>query len=179
MLPAPHRTRRPAAAALLVAALLASGCASDLPQRPCPDVAILRDAERAVLFRDGPGRDLTDVRYEVSIAGVTPQCVFKGDTLTSTVAIDIVAARGPAAEGDEGVFHFFVAVLDSGSTILNKQVFETRVPLPAGSRRAGVREQIDQILQLKSGEDGLDYQILVGLQLDPSQLRYNRDQRER
>ena len=167
-----------AAAALLLAGVVA-GCVDDRPTRLCPSVSILKDAEQAVLFRDGPGRDLTDVRYEVAVAGVTPACVSRADTLASTVTVDIVATRGPAADGPTGTFAFFVAVLDDQRNILNKEVFRTDVPFGAGQRRAGVREEIEQIIPIAEGQDGSGFEILVGLQLDPEQLRYNRQQRGR
>jgi len=166
-------------AAALAGALLVAACADRAPLRPCPPVSVLKDTERAVMFRDGPGRDITDVRWEVAIASVDSKCTYRGDQLTSQVAVDIVAGRGPAADAPAGVFAFFVAVVDREQNILAKQVFETRVEFAATQGRAGVREEIDQMVRLPAGAEGDDYVVLVGLQLEPQQLEYNRAQRRR
>ena len=43
-----------------------------------------------------------------------------------------------------------------------------------GLRRAGIREEVEQILYLMKDEIGSDYGVVVGLQLTKSQLMQNR-----
>ena len=50
-------------------------------------------------------------------------------------------------------------------------------PFGGARRRSGVREEIEQIVFLKENENGSDYEIIVGLQLNEQQLQQNRGRR--
>ncbi|MBV8167866.1 MAG: hypothetical protein JO021_13815, partial [Alphaproteobacteria bacterium] len=76
--------RRPliARGAAGVVALLALGAAldgcrqrDDVGAPPCPRVAVLADASHMAVYRDGPGRELTDIRYEADLARISGECV--------------------------------------------------------------------------------------------------------
>lgn len=145
------------------------------PQGPCPTVSIVGDAARLTQYREGPGRDLTDVRYRAEISNVQFSCRYRRDGgLTAALAIDIVATRGPAAEDGSGNFPFFVAIADSRQNILAKEVFDSAIEFAPRQRRAGVREEIDQELPLAGEDSGANYEVLVGFQLTAEQLEQNR-----
>jgi hypothetical protein len=168
---------RVAAAAGLVAALAA--CASLNPfkkpeTRPCPTVAVLRDAGQLVQYRPGPGRDILDVRYSVDIADITGSCKYSRDALEVTVSVDLIFTKGPAAEGAEMSAPYFVAVTRGGDDILAKKIFDSTIEFPANRRRAGVREEVDQFIRLQPDETGAAYEIIVGLQVSEEQLERNR-----
>lgn len=145
---------------------------------PCPRVAILADTASVTQFRPGAGRDLTDVTYEAEITGFKGACEYKdrGETVVVTAALQIVATRGPAGSAEAVSLPFFVAVADRGQSILAKEVFQSRIEFKPGRRRAGVEEEMEQKIPLR-GRRGTDYEILVGFQLDPGQLDYNRRKR--
>lgn len=168
--------RRPAGRAAAGALLLAlSGCSlfeDDQRGRPCPDAVILADAKRITVYRDGPGRDLTDILFEGEIDRIASSCSYSRRELTVTLAADIVAARGPAASSGEVTLPFFVAILDEQRQVVAKQVFDSAIPIPSGRRRAGVREEIEQVIPLTDAAPY--YEIVVGFQLTPEQLEQNR-----
>lgn len=145
------------------------------PQGPCPTVSIVSDAARLTQYREGAGRDLTDVRYQAEISNVQFSCRYQRDgRLTAALAIDILATRGPAAEDTAANFPFFVAIADSRQNILAKQVFDSVIEFDRRQRRAGVREEIDQELSLVGEDSGANYEVLVGFQLTAEQLEQNR-----
>ena len=145
------------------------------PQGPCPTVSIVSDAARLTQYRDGAGRDLTDVRYQAEISNVQFSCRYQRDgRLTAALAIDIVATRGPAADDGSTNFPFFVAIADSRQNILAKEVFDSVIEFDRRQRRAGVREEIDQELPLAGEDSGANYEVLVGFQLTAEQLEQNR-----
>ena len=165
------------AAASGALALALSGCglfAADAPPQACPDAVILADAKRVILYRDGPGRDLTDVEFEGEIARIAGTCQYGKRELTVTVVADLVATRGPAAPAAEANLPFFVAITDEARNIVAKKVFDSAIPVPRGQRRAGVREEIEQVIPLPEGEPIPYYEIVVGFQLTPEQLERNR-----
>lgn len=179
----PARRRRarphPGALLLLIPALVVAGCGFFQPEeiRPCPRVSVLDDAGRAVQYRDGAGRDLTDVTYQARIDDVQSSCSYDKQELTVNATVIILAQRGPASRGAEANFPFFVAVTDRDQNILAKEVFDSVVEFPEGRRRAGVFEEVEQQIALRDEETGDDYEIIVGFQLSRDQLDRNRARR--
>lgn len=151
----------------------------DTPLPPCPQVRLLGDANKLTQFRQGPGRDPTDVAFEVEIVGIDGVCEFKdtNTTVTVTTTIGIAATRGPASQGDVATnAAYFVAVVDNTGQVLAKEVFDSRLDLPAGRRRTGVAEETAQRIPLGTRKTS-EVEILVGLQLNEDQLRFNRERR--
>jgi hypothetical protein len=161
------------------AGLLLAACGIFAPAeiRVCPRVSLLNDAEKMTAYRDGPGRDLTDVLYEAKVLDVNWSCKYLKNRVRVEAVIDIVAQRGPASKGGNAKVPFFVGIIDAGQNIIAKKTFSSEIEFRDGRRRAGVREEIEQTLFLKEGEGGGDYEIIVGLQLTEQQLKQNRGRR--
>ena len=177
------RRHRGVYAALLTALLLA-GCApggllSKQTNIPCPSIMLLGEAERLTQFKEGEGRDLIDVRYEATISNLGLQCVFKEGRVEVIASFDLVATRGPAARGRVGEFPFFVAVTGPEGGVMAKEVFSSRLEFGSNRRRSGVVEQIEEIIPLAEGQKAEDFEVLIGFQLAPDQLEYNRRRRGR
>ena len=128
-------------------------------------------------YRDGPGRDLIDVLFQARVIDVNWRCNYTGKRLGVVATIDIVAQRGPASKGGNANVPFFVAIIDKDQSIVAKQEFQSEIKFGGVRRRAGAREEIEQIIFLKTNESGTDYEIIVGLQLTEAQLRQNRGRR--
>jgi len=159
---------------------LAAACTST-PPAPCPGVSILGDASEVTLFGQGRGQDLTDVAYRASIERVAGSCDYTraGDTVTSTVAARLVATRGPAAQANEETFVYFVAVVDKDQKILARERFDSTFTFQANQRQAASIEEIEQIIPIRVDLRGIDYEILIGFELSPEQLEFNRQERQR
>ena len=166
--------------AIAAVAGIAAAC-TGTPAPPCPGVSILGDASEITLFAPGRGQDLTDVAYRGSIERVAGSCDYTraGDSVTNTVAARLVATRGPAAQGNESTFVYFVAVVDKEENILARERFESRFTFDANQRQAAAIEEIEQIIPIRADLRGLDYDILVGFELSPEQLEFNRQGRQR
>jgi len=168
--------------ALAAVGLLASGCSGvfeSKPPGPCPSVTVPRDAALVVQFLPGPGRDLIDVLYQGSIEPLSARCRYIDDdkTVEMRLSVGVSARKGPAAKTAEADFAFFVAITDLDQNILAKQVFQSPIEFPAGRRRAGAIEEIEQLIPLLEGTNGASYEIVIGFQLDQEQLHYNRNRR--
>lgn len=167
-------------AAVVVLAAALPSCSDSLNPfakkefRPCPGLAVLRDTGRITDYRPGDGRDLLDVRYTVDIANVTASCRYDGQTVRMSVNIDLIFTRGPAAEGAEMRAPYFVAITRGEDEIVAKRIFDSEIEFPDSRRRAGVREEVDQIIPLLPDESGADYEVIVGLQVSEDQLQRNR-----
>ena len=163
---------------LLTIALVAGlGACSTAPELPCPRVNVLADAATVTKFRDSPGRDLTDVTAEGEIADTLAECRYDRQAVNVDLQIAIAAQRGPADRNRAAEFDYFVAITDPQQNILAKEVFRVRLPFDDNRGRVGQVEEIEQRIPLASLSRGPDYQILVGFQLTPEEIEWNRRRR--
>lgn len=149
---------------------------------PCPRVGILADAARMTVFRDGPGRDITDVQSFSQIAGFSGSCYYtdKLRTVMVDLRIDLTSERGAAANGPRTAdLPYFITILDKNRDIIAQQDFTLRADYPVNSVRLGLFDEIEQRLPLKQGEFGDAYEVLIGFRLTPDQLEWNRQNSRR
>jgi len=144
---------------------------------PCPAVGVLEGTEHVTLVT-GAGTDLTDIVAKAEIGKVVSNCKYNLDesTITVNLAFDGVAELGPAATSRDLTFKTFVAVTRRFNTFDKKQVYEVPVTFEAGRRQMSFVKTVDgTILPYGGSADGRMYQILIGFQLTPDQLAYNRN----
>jgi hypothetical protein len=163
-------------AAVLVCGGALGACSSfSKPEGPpCPRVAVVPELERTTIYRDGPARDLTDVRYSAEITDARGSCSYNRTSVGVDMTIDIVGERGPAADGDGTDVQYFVAITDPQRNILAKEVFPTRIQFRSNQQRAGIREEVEERIPLPEGAIGADYGIVLGFQLSPEEAARNR-----
>jgi hypothetical protein len=172
--------------AVLCAVGFVSACSSsdEPPAPPCPRALIVNDAAVLTAFTAGTGRDFIDVNYQVEIADLKSGCQFEtvdGQTrAVVAVAPVLVATRGPANTDRVAKFQYFVSVIGPGGAILNKELFDVVATFEGNQRRLLYTEDDPPItidLAVDNAGRAGDYEMLVGLQLTPAQLDYNRRRR--
>jgi hypothetical protein len=158
-------------------ALLLAACSGDDEVVPaCPDVLLVPDAARLVRFT-GPGRDLTDVRFEIALQGAGLSCEYDDEGMEGALQVSFVASRGPADRDRLAPFTYFVAVVTADKQVVTRRQFDLAVPFEGNRSRVAVSEELTPRIPLKAGESVFDYRIFVGLSLTPEELRYNRANR--
>jgi hypothetical protein len=145
--------------------------------RRCPAVEFVRGAEEVTLFREGAGRDLTDVTSRAVLADYAGGCRSGEGRVEVDLKLVLAAEKGPALQGPGAGYRYFVAVADPEGGIIAKQEFDTSVSFPQAQRRAGSIEELTQTIPVADGARPGDYRILIGFQLTPDQLQYNRERR--
>jgi len=170
--------------ALPVVAALAAGCTSqqDATAAQCPSGGIVPDANVLVQFRDGPGRDVTDVIVQAQVVDTRITCEYaKGRNAKPAVTLDLqiafAAERGPAERARRVRLPYFVAIVDGERNIVAKETFTADFEWADNRVRVGRVDQWEPHIPLRSNFDGPSYQILVGFQLTEAQLAWNRTQR--
>ena len=140
---------------------------------------MLGDATEVTEFRPGPGRDLTDVRFEGEIAGLESDCDYDEDGFVDVeVAVNLALSRGPAAEGNVGHYEYFVAIADPSDTIITKQSFPLDVEFPGAALRVEVQEEVRiERIVFAPAADASRFRVFVGFQLTRDQLDYLRRRR--
>jgi hypothetical protein len=161
-----------------------SACASkEEVVAQCPQGGIAPDANVVVQFRDGPGRDITDVVLQAQVVDMRIDCQYaKGKTAKPSVSVDLQVAfkaeRGPAERSRKVRVPYFIAIVDPSKSIVTKEVyfvdFEWTDNRPVTGAIVG---DYSPFIPLASNFDGPSYQILVGFQLSEAQLDWNRKQR--
>jgi hypothetical protein len=166
----------------LILALLApalGGCSlfQHVDKPTCPRLSIPADADRLTRFRPGPGRDLTDVRFQVRIASYDGSCIYDKDTrkMTVSVRVGFTALLGPAATGRNATIEYFVAVPGYFPSPQAKQVLRFPITFPPGVNQADFKDDnIDVIVPVRDLSNLDKQEIFIGLQLVAADLDYNR-----
>ena len=166
----------PGTGLLLLATAGLAGCGPTLPKfaPACPQTGILRDGADLTQFR-GNGTDLTDMIVDGRITGLSGKCSLDDLThLHTVISVGMDLTRGPAAPGRQVGVTYFISV-SRGDTILDKKDYTFNVAFPANSERVRLTgDQIDLVLPVNDKLSGASYRVLVGFQLTPDQLAFNR-----
>lgn len=166
-------------ALVLLAGILSACSGNKRNMPPCPRVGILGDAQKATQYRDGTGRDLTDVTFETELLDYNGSCKFedKQATVVISFSLQVSATRGAASAGRNDVqVPYFVALVDNQQNVISRDRFVARIPFKEGQRRVVVADEFEQVLPLQ-GRRTTDFEILVGLEVPPDQLEKIRQQR--
>jgi hypothetical protein len=171
-------------AALGLASLVLASCGlfrpKDEDRRACPRAAIVGELAELQRYREGPGRDLTDVAVSAQIAGIDGDCTLGRNEVEVTMKVAIVGDRGPGLQGDAAEVEYFVAITAPDETQPRaKQVFRTLLDFRGGRPRTGSSEELVEKIPLPGAREkgAAGWSILVGFQLTPEELEVNRRRR--
>lgn len=165
-------------AAVAVAALGLSACSSlDTRQNvgPCPVAASLYEASR--LVEVGEVERHENVAFTGSIEGVRSFCRYVDkNPITMELEIDFALGRGPQAEGDSKTYQYFVAVTRRDRLVIAKETFPLQVDFRRGAQVVRVTEKVGGIVIPRATEtvSGTNFEVIVGFELTPDQLAFNR-----
>lgn len=157
---------------------------------PCPPVRVLYDASRFVQLT-GPER-YENVGYTGEINGTDSNCRYIGsDPIDIALTVDMSFGKGPRASAATTDITWWVAVTqvvrstDSATGQIRAadvgplaiQRFTQTVTFPAGSDRVMLRSPVTSVSIPRANEriSGSNFEVLVGFELTPEQLQFNRD----
>lgn len=144
---------------------------------PCPYVKVLYDAARYHEFKDNK-ESASAAQWTGEINGISSDCAYKG-TAPIQVGMDIgfSLGRGPQAEGQTKVYHYWVAVTERDKTVLAKQEFTLPVTFAPGEERRDVNTRIESIVIPRADiqVSGENFEILVGFDVTPQMADFNRE----
>ncbi len=168
-----------AVAALLLAALGSCGIGRSLDSRPnvgpCPVAGSLYDASR--LVEVGEVERHENVGFTGIIDGVHGFCRYVGkDPIDMNMDINFTLGKGPMAQGDSRTYQYFVAVTRRDRTVLAKEVYSFDVKFPRGADIVRHTESVPGIVIPRATEtvSGANFEVIVGFELTPEQLAFNR-----
>lgn len=144
----------------------------------CPRANVLSDAAQVTKFRGGMGAADAAVSAEMSPASV--QCTYDADDQMAEVDLSFpLTVREGVAKGTQADIGYFVAVMDAGNNVLSRKSYLKNYSL-MGKASVAYTEEVDNIaISVAKGKMPADYHVLVGFDLTPAELAYNRAARSR
>ncbi len=149
----------------------------------CPTVGVVPEANAFPAFKAGSAqkspKDLVAAGYIGVFRG---DCTFKdGKEAVFDLEINFGGTKGPmgrvnsAKEIGSAVFPYFVAVVSSDETILQRQAFSTKVDFD--NKTDGVSKEEHTIrIPVTSPDAAHGYKIVIGFSLTPEQVAFNKQQ---
>ncbi|WP_448189106.1 hypothetical protein [Azospirillum sp. sgz301742] len=145
----------------------------------CPKVGIVRELQEATQFRPG-GKDMTDISSRAALTDYSGNCEYGSDGVTLNLNLFVLAERGPALQGNQASYRYFVALTrPDEETPVSKSEFDTTVEFPKGQSRVVTKEELAPKIPLPKGTNAKNWKVLVGFQLTPEQLDFNMKQAKR
>lgn len=148
---------------------------------PCPAYGILGGTEKLTLF-SGAGTDVTDVVLTAEIERVVGACEYdiQDGIIYAALAYRGVAELGPAATSNEISVPAFLALTEVNSRVLRKETYPIQLEFEDGARSIRFLHEIEEtLIPYVARIDGSAYELLVGFQLTPEQVAYERRRRTR
>jgi hypothetical protein len=146
---------------------------------PCPLMGVLYETSRLVDFDAPDSERYANIRFTGEMQGVRGLCRYvDDDPILMNMEIDLAFGRGPAATSDRNTYRYWVAVARRGrGAPIEKQYFDVDVRFSGNEAVVTRTEQIERIVSPRANSDvsGENFEILVGFDLTPAQLQYNRD----
>jgi hypothetical protein len=152
------------------------GMGSEANAGPCPMMGVLYDSSRLVEFTGAEER-FANVAYTGEMRGVRGLCRYTGsDPIEMSLEIEMAFGKGPAAPRNSRVYRYWVAVTRANLAPVEKQYFDVNVNFPRGEDRMAGSEVIQKIVIPRANDtiSGANFEILVGFDLTPQQLAFNR-----
>lgn len=155
-----------------------AACSGDAKPDPgCPRISIVTDLAHATYFREGAGRDLTDVVAEGDLELRDLKCIYGRQQVDLDFHVLVAVVPGPADRTHQMDVDYFVAVMDPSRSITAKETFRVRVNFGDNRQRRIVDEQITPRIPLPDKTLGSGYDVVVGFQLTPEQVAWNQQRR--
>lgn len=145
----------------------------------CPAVFILEDAKELTRFKPGPGRDITDILFEAEIVNFVGDCGYNEGEAEIELSVQIKVERGPANKAGQVAFDYFVAIPKFQSRSEGKSVFNVTEEFEGNRTRMLYQDDLDMTIPVKVPTDGAALEIILGFQLTPEELKFNRSRKLR
>jgi hypothetical protein len=147
----------------------------------CPDYFVLEDAASLTKFRDGPGRDITDVEVRAQIGEMSLGCLsnIDNDTNSGKMVIEIApvvaAEMGPANKTQTATLPYFVVVTDPNKNILYREPLTMEISFKGNKTQIVILPPPTKVeLPITPNIRNDYYRIYSGFELTKDQVEFNR-----
>ena len=167
------RIRAVAAAAILGMAVSSCGTSSSISKMTCPPLIAAPGTNTIAVFRPG-GHSAQDVIIRGRLYQADVHCAREKTGVAANAELTFYAARVSPYIADANL-PYFVAVVDPTQKVLAQEGFRLHVVFEPGvAIRKMPPEKITVHLPVQNTATAGNYALVVGFQLTPDQLAYNR-----
>lgn len=161
-----------------------TGCSGDKTASlvPCPAARVMAEPSELTRFREGTGRDPTDIIFEAKFQQVNGECNYDEDggdiDIELNVVIDIL--RGRANAGGAATFRYFLAVVErdeetgSEPAVHGRKAFAVELSFPETRRNIRYTDVLGVTIPRPDSRSVRGYVLYLGFELSPEELAYNK-----
>jgi len=151
-----------------------------LLRSPCPQVEIVDDLSSISDFSNPRRQDKKNLISRVDLKSAESTCKLSSKTAIIDLKLLFNGKLGPkgrktASERPFFSYPFFVAVTTPSGKIMAKEIFAASITYAANEDQHTYFENLRQIVPIKSKNQASNYRVLIGFQVTPDQLGYNRE----
>jgi len=145
----------------------------------CPSVEVVNELRDLYEFTNRNEPQQQNMISRATIAKIETACQNSENAVTVDLKMAFEGTLGPRGRSSTQEkpffsYPFFVAVTSANGRILAKEIFAANITYEAGKDYQTYYENMRQIIPIEARDSGNRYKILVGFQLGPDQLTYNR-----
>lgn len=148
---------------------------SSEPQ-PCPPGSPLADAVQLAEFGRAKSQSANNVVYTAQIERAAFDCEVLGDRVTGRLSLTGTVELGRKGKAGDLSLPIFVAVAHNDAEVVSKQFNTVEVTVPRGEKEAQFQKTVQDFSFQLGGRPTLEFDVLIGFNLTPEQVEYNRKQ---
>lgn len=146
---------------------------------PCPQVEIVDDLSSLSDFESPKTQNKENLISRVDLRSAESSCKLASKSAVVDLKLFFngqLGAKGRIKPSDKPFFSypFFVAVTAPSGKIMAKEIFAASLTYAANEDAHVYNEVLRQIIPINSKSEASRYKILIGFQVTPDQLAYNR-----
>ena len=158
----------------------ANRTSEDLLKTTCPKVQIVDDLSSLSDFIDPNKPNKKNLISRIDIDSAESTCKLASKSVIVDLKLVFNGKLGPKGRSNANEkpffsYPFFVAVTAPNGEILAKEVFAASMTYNASEDSHSYFEKMRQIIPIKSKSSANRYSVLIGFQITPDQLSYNRE----
>ncbi len=151
-----------------------------LLRSPCPQVEIVDDLSSISDFSDPRKQKKEYLISRVDLKSAESTCKLSSKTAIIDLKLLFNGKLGPKGRNKTSEkpffsYPFFVAVTTPSGKIIAKEIFAAAITYGGNEDEHTYFENLRQIIPVKNKNQANNYRVLIGFQVTPDQLAYNRE----
>ena len=165
---------------VLLAACSGSGFGRTQVEVVCPSVRVIKDTNFLTRFKDGPGRDITDIELQADLVRAAGVCELDDDNVRVFLNIDIEALQGTANQTSTQVVDLIIGIVGiDGKLIAPAPIGHRKLPIdltfPPNQSQIKYSEIIRIDIPLEPNQSADDFIIYSSFGLTKDEYKYNQE----
>lgn len=164
----------------LLAACSGSGLGRTQVEVVCPSVRVIKDTDFLTRFKDGPGRDITDIELQANLVRAAGVCELDDDNVRVFLNINIEALQGTANQASTQMVELIIGIVGAdGKLIAPAPMGHRKLPIdltfPPNQSQIRYSEIIRVDIPLEPDQSAGDFIIYTSFGLTKEEYKFNQE----